>query len=103
MATNKYGKHILKADITAKPGEAPALRFNAGDYGVDAGWVFIPVTKAAETKTEGFQIKPHSHDFDQFISVTGSDPKDIRKMDAKIAVGLGEKLETHVIDSPTIL
>ena len=50
----------------------PSLHFSAAEYGVKAGWAFVPVAKPGT-----MVLKPHSHDFHQFISVIGSDPKNI--------------------------
>jgi hypothetical protein len=96
----KYNKNFVPANIApAQHGPPiPTFNFSAADYGVDAGWIVVPVLEARM-----FMDKPHKHDFHQFFCFLGSDPDDIRKFDAEIEVYLGEEGEKHVINSPTIL
>jgi hypothetical protein len=97
---HKYDKNLVKAPIgiAQKGPRIKTLRFNAAEYGIDAGWVFVPVI-------EPFLMRetPHKHDFHQFLCFVGSDPYDIRKFDAEIEIFLGEEGEKHVITSPTVL
>jgi len=95
----KYAKHYIKADIKVqREGESPSLHFSAAEYEVKAGWAVVPVVKPGT-----MVLKPHSHDFHQFISVIGSDPKNIGDFDAEIEICLGEEQEKHVINSPSLL
>jgi hypothetical protein len=96
----KYSKNLIPAPIApAQHGPpVPTLAFSAAKYGVDAGWMVVPVLEPrVMTDT------PHKHDFHQFFCFLGSDPEDIRKFDAEIEVYLGEEGEKHVITSPTVL
>ena len=100
MAETKYGKHLINAPFTDdKQGiEVKVLDFAAAEYGVDAGWILVPVLEPRI-----MEEKPHKHDFHQFFCYLGSDPADIRKFDAEIEVYLGEEGEKHVITTPTVL
>ena len=96
----KYNKHFVPAEIG--PGRqgppVPTFHFAAAEYGIDAGWIVVPVLAPRM-----FMDKPHRHDFHQFFCFLGSDPEDIRKFDAEIEVCLGEEGEKHVITTPTVL
>jgi hypothetical protein len=100
MATTKYGKHIIKAPIAlAKRGPPlPSLNFLAAKYGVDAGWILVPVFKPVI-----MHEIPHKHDFHQFLCILGSDPKNIGELGAEIVMSLGEEGEKHTITTPTII
>jgi hypothetical protein len=96
----KYNKNFVPANIgPAQHGPpVPTFHFATAAYGVDAGWIVVPVLEPRM-----FQAEPHKHNFPQFFCFLGSDPKDIRKFDAEIEVYLGEEGEKHVITSPTVL
>ena len=96
----KYSKNFLPANIApAQFGPpVPTFHFSAAKYGIDAGWIVVPVLEPRL-----FMDKPHKHDFHQFFCFLGSDPEDIRKFDAEIEVYLGKEGEKHVITTPTVL
>jgi hypothetical protein len=100
MPGKKYSKNFVPANIApAHFGPpVPTFHFSTADYGIDAGWVVVPVL---ESRT--FMEEPHKHDFHQFFFFLGSNPEDISKFDAEIEVYLGEEGEKHVISTPTVL
>ena len=100
MAKTKYGKYLIKPEfhLDREGMGNKILRFEAAKYGINASWILLPVTKATK-----YFDNPHSHDFHQFISIVGGDPKDISDFDAEIPIALGEEQEKHVITSPTVL
>jgi hypothetical protein len=100
MPGTKYSKNFVPANIApAQHGPpVPTFNFSAAEYGVDAGWILVPVLESRM-----FMDKPHKHDFHQFFCFLGSDPEDIRNFDAEIEVYLGDEGEKHVITTPTVL
>ncbi len=100
MPGTKYSKNFVPASISpAQHGPPiPTFNFSAAEYGVDAGWILVPVLEPRM-----FMDQPHKHDFHQFFCFLGSDPYDIRKFDAEIEVYLGEEGEKHIITTPTVL
>jgi len=96
----KYSKHLIKAPVApARHGPpVPDLNFSAAEYGIDAGWIIVPVLESRM-----FMDKPHTHDFHQFFCFLGSNPENIGELDAELEVYLGEEGERHVITTPTIL
>jgi hypothetical protein len=99
MAETKYGKHLIKAEIMAKEGEAPVLRFSAAEYGVNASWVLLPVTNL---KPSAEDLPTHKHDFHQFITWFGADLSNIGDFQAEMFTCLGEEQERHIVNTPTI-
>jgi hypothetical protein len=99
MAETKYGKHVIKADIWAKEGEDPTFRFSAAEYGINASWVLFPITKFHPSAEE---LPTHSHDFHQFITWFGSDPKNIGDFRAEMFTCLGAEQERHIVNTPTV-
>ncbi len=99
MAETKYGKHLIKADIMPREREEPNLKFFAAEYGVNASWVLVPITKM-QVDTE--KLPTHSHSFHQFLTWFGADPKNIGEFDAEMWICLGAEQEKHIINSPTI-
>jgi hypothetical protein len=97
---HKYDKNFVPAGIgPARYGPpVPTFHFNTAEYGVDAGWILVPVLAPRM-----FQEEPHKHDFHQFFCFLGSDPEYLSKFDAEIEVSLGEEGEKHVITRPTVL
>jgi hypothetical protein len=100
MSNTKYGKHLIKAPIGPAKNGPPVqtLHFTAGEYGVDAGWIMVPVLEPRI-----MEDKPHKHDFHQFFCYLGSNPANLGEFDAEIEVYLGDEGEKHVITTPTIL
>ena len=96
----KYNKNFVPANIgPAQQGPPiPTFHFSAAEYGIDAGWIVVPVLEPRM-----FMDKPHQHDFHQFFCFLGSDPEDIMRFDAEIEVYLGEEGEKHIITTPTVL
>jgi hypothetical protein len=96
----RYSKNFVPANIAPAVfgPPVPTFHFSTAEYGVDAGWIVVPVLEPRM-----FQKEPHKHDFHQFFCFLGSDPEDIRKFDAEIEVYLGEEGEKHVITTPTVL
>ncbi len=99
MAETKYGKHLIKADITAREREEPAFRFSAAEYGVNASWVLLPVTNLRPSAEE---LPTHKHSFHQFITLFGADPKNIGEFEAEKFTCLGEERERHIHNTPSI-
>ncbi len=100
MAETKYGKHLIKAPIAPKVTDEPTFDFSAGEYGVDASWVILPVT---HLPTEIHEALPtHKHSFHQFITWLGANPRNIGEFDAEMWTCLGEEQEKHIIKSPTV-
>jgi len=75
MAETKYGEHLIKAEIMAREGEAPALRFSATEYGVNASWVLLPVTNV---KPSASDLPTHKHDFHRNRKDISSIPRRFR-------------------------
>lgn len=99
-AGTKYGKHLMDAPIgMAKMGpQLPTLNFNAAEYGIDAGWIVVPVLEPVK-----MHPIPHKHDFHQFLCILGSNPENLAEFDAEVEVNLGEEGEKHLITSPTVI
>jgi hypothetical protein len=97
---HKYDKHLIKAPIgPAKEGPPiKTLYFSAADYGVNATWIIVPIL-APRT----IEDKPHKHNFHQFFSFIGSNPRNLAEFDAEIEIYLGEEGEKHIITEPTVL
>lgn len=95
----RYGKYLKRAATSEIiPGEAPALDFNAGQYGISAQWTILARTRQSESG-----IPPHTHGSHQFTTFFGSNPYDIGEFDAEITIYFGEEREKHVITSPTVV
>jgi len=100
MPETKYGKHLIPAhfELAKDNTGARIFQFSAADYGVDATWILYPITKPMESQG----LPSHSHDFQQFISWFGSDPKNIGQYDAEAYLCLGAEQERHDINTPVI-
>jgi hypothetical protein len=100
MIETKYGKYLMKAPIQkAKMGPpVQSLRYSAGDCGVNASWILVPVIQPRIMN----EI-PIKHDFPQFLFFLGSDPHDIGDFGAEIEVSLGSPEEKYTVTSPTVL
>jgi hypothetical protein len=100
MTENKYGKHIMKAPIqTAQRGPPlPSLNFSAGNCGVNASWILVPVIQPIV-----MHEIPIKHDFPQFLFFLGGDLHDIGDLGAEIEVSLGSQEEKHTVTSPSVV
>ena len=99
MAETKYGDHLIPAEIMQKEGEAPAFRFSAAPYGINASWVLLPVLNI---NPQANDLPTHSHKFHQFINWFGANIHDISEFEAEGFTCLGEEQERHNVSRPTV-
>jgi hypothetical protein len=99
MAETKYGKHILK-DVIKKTGEdftGYSVMAHEGELNVDCSMGYHCIFKPIEFD------RPHAHEFAELICFLGSDPADIRHLDAEVEICLGEEQEKHIIDTAAVV
>ena len=99
MAESKYRNLITRASVKMDENNSnPIFKLVGEDYGIDAGWTIVPVTKP-------FIMMPvaHRHEFHQFLCFLGSDPNNIDDLGAEIEISLGEEGEKHIITEPSIV
>ncbi len=104
MAETKYGKYLIPANIKIfREGEYPSAEFNASPYGINVSWVVQSTTKILDEEVrKKLRENPHYHDHYQFITGWGSDPYNIGDYGAESWLALGQELEEHRIDRPSV-
>ena len=95
--TGKYGKYVIK--------EPYAKYHQLENVTVDPKQLMADciITHQVFYKPEVIIKTPHSHDFVEIIGCLGTNPMDCREFDAEIEWCLGEEMEPHLIDVPTVV
>jgi hypothetical protein len=104
MDESKYGKYILRdtggnksqpGPSAVKPAVLEGLKDWAGiQHRINWRYISQPVVMEKE---------PHSHDFDEFLCFTGSDPAHAEEFGAEIELSLGKEGEKHLINKPSVI
>ena len=103
MAEGEYGKLINREPYKRgrnKEVIEPMMHLDGEKYGggnnltVSQSWITQPFRMIKE---------PHSHDHDQFLIFSGTNPMDVRDFGAEVEIFLGEQGEKHYIDSPVVI
>ena len=110
MAETKYGKYILtelktKAEAPwspeFKPEEVMKLLFLdseviEGAFYVECAWFLPPMAERTET-----DVEPHKHDYDEVLSVIGTNPEDPYDLGGEMEIWLED--EKHVITKSCLI
>jgi hypothetical protein len=100
MTETSYGEYILKGKAEEKPDSGKPVVFEGlkdwGGVGHRISWKYI-------SQPSLLAMGPHSHDFDEFLILLGSNPASPRDFGAEIEISLGEEGEKHVINSTSVI
>lgn len=99
MGETKYGKHILKDVVKKTEGDFTGYSVMAheGELNVDCSMGYHCIFEPIEFD------RPHGHEFTELICFLGSDPADIRNLEAEVEICLGEEQEKHIIDTAAVV
>jgi hypothetical protein len=99
MAETKYGKHILKDVIKKTEGgfKGYSIIAHEGELNVDCSMGYHCVSEPIEFD------RPHAHEFAEILCFIGSDPTNIRNLEAEVEICLGEEQEKHIIDTAAVV
>jgi uncharacterized RmlC-like cupin family protein len=103
MAESKYGKYIINDKETLK------VKFESRDPFFEVKGIkqwpglTCQITVSPIAAPILMEDKPMKHDFDQILCFHGSDTKDIFDFDAEVELYLGDEMEKHIIDSPSVV
>lgn len=103
MAESKYGKYIVKGTNERLPSDKPGVRTRTVDSQAD--WAGIQPRLNWKYVSQPAQIvdKPHYHDFDEFLILTGCDPTNPDEFEAEVEISMGKEGEKSVINTPAII
>ena len=102
MAETKYGKYIVRGTKEKNPSDKPGVRtrmLETEDWVIDAphlNWKYV-------SKPAMVIEKPLSHDFDEFLVFTGTNPAEPDEFDAEVEVAMGKEGEMSTIKTPSII
>lgn len=103
MAETVYGKYIQREPYKRGRNEEviePMIHLDGEKYG---GGANLTVSQSWITQPFRMIKEPHSHDHDQFLILSGTNPMDVRDFGAEVEICLGEQGEKHYIDGPAVI
>ncbi|HEY97181.1 MAG TPA: hypothetical protein G4O16_03260 [Dehalococcoidia bacterium] len=103
MAETLYGKYIQREPFKRGRNEEVVEPMMHLDGEKDGAGANLTVSQSWITKPFRMIKQPHSHDHDQFLVFSGTNPMDVRDFGAEIEICLGEQGEKHVINGPVIV
>jgi len=95
--SGKYGKYVIKEPY-AKYHQLENVTVSPKQLMADC-----IITHQVFYKPEVIINWPHKHDFVEIIGCLGTNPMDCREFDAEIEWCLGEEMEPHLINVPTVV
>ena len=102
MAESKYGKYIVRGTNERLSSDQPGVRtrtLETEDWLIDEPHLNWKYVSQPATVVEASQ----SHDFDEFLVFTGSDPTEPDEFEAEVEVSMGDEGETSKINTPSII
>lgn len=100
MAESQYGKYIKKQTAPSPPPEAKPVSL---DGLKDWGGIQHRMFWKHVTQPIVMADQPHSHDCDEFLCFSASNPADSFDFGAEIELSMGKEGEKHLIDAATIV
>ncbi len=105
MAAKKYANYV-QTRVLGKTNELPQIKdilrfdFKSSDYkwGSD-----IIVGYGAIDKPFYALQEPHTHEYDEYVVLLGSNAMNLNEFDAEVEFCLGEEQEKYVIKSPAVV
>jgi len=101
MAKKKYWRQIKRGPFyfEAEPGmTGTSVWAHHDEYGSGTTLGFHCISEP------GYSVdRPHSHNNHELLCFLGGDPTNINDFGAEISICLGDELEEHIINSPSII
>ncbi|MFC2038217.1 hypothetical protein ACFLUG_00390 [Chloroflexota bacterium] len=103
MTDLKYEKYILKGKAEKRASEKSPVVTAALEGLEDWAGIQHRINWKYVSQATLMVEEPHTHDYDEFLVFLGSNPADPKDFDAEIEISLGEKGETHTINTATVV